>query len=718
VTTGSQDGGAASADAAAPSPGDKNGDAQRAIQEADIVKIVGTRLYALSRFGGLSVIEVGVRDQLTLLGRHRMDAVPFEMYVENDVVYAMLSSFGRWDTGRWIDTSEVLALDVKDPAHIGTLASFDIPGTISDSRMVGDVMYVVSLRNGQCWGCGTTQSTSVTSFHVTPNEIRQVDQIDYSGPNGYGWWQRSVTVTPSRMYVAGPEWTSSYQPQGSVIQIIDISDPTGVMKKGADVPVQGSITSRWQMDEYAGVLRVISQPWQWSASIVNPKVQTFTVNSATSVVPLGQTDIVLPMREALRSVRFDGTRAYAITFQQTDPLFTIDLSDPAQPKQVGELQMPGWVYFMEPRGDRLVGLGFDNTNNTGTLNVSLFDVSDLAKPTMIKRVSFAKGWSQLPEDQNRIQKAFQVLDAEGTILVPFASYGRWTGTSCASGESGIQIIDYSHDDLVLRGVAGQAGQPRRAFMWDSRLFAMSDRHVTTFDIGNRDLPQKKVEMDLSTPAHRVATVGSNLVQLTNDWWTGEATLAIVPKSAPDDAAQLGRISLSDLAPSPQARCGWGSMWTAWYGADLFPHGDYVVVAVPVYAYSSYPYKQSASLIVGVIDLRDPAKPVIAGKTSLPLATNDGYSYYGGYYGYGDVISSGTGIVKVGNALAYLETRRETIPVQRGPFWDTSLSSDSRTSRVLHVLDLSDPTAPKASLSVDLGSSSRGSTPLLVSGTTA
>ena len=62
---------------------------------------------------------------------------------------------------------------------------------------------------------------------------------------------------------------------------------------------------------------------------------------------------------------------------------------------MGELVMPGFVYHMEPRGDRLIGLGYDQGNADGALHVSLFDVADLANPKMIKRVNFGKGWAQL-----------------------------------------------------------------------------------------------------------------------------------------------------------------------------------------------------------------------------------------------------------------------------------------------------------------------------------
>lgn len=134
--------------------------------------------------------------------------------------------------------------------------------------------------------------------------------------------------------------------------------------------------------------------------------------------------MVLPRPERLRSVRFDGDRAYAITFEQTDPLFTIDLGEPAAPVQARELEIPGWVFHMHPQGDRVLGLGFDDGNAAGSLTVSLFDVSDLESPGLLSRVNFGGDYGWLAEDQDRIHKAFNILDEENLILVPFSGLGR------------------------------------------------------------------------------------------------------------------------------------------------------------------------------------------------------------------------------------------------------------------------------------------------------
>ncbi|MFO0676193.1 MAG: beta-propeller domain-containing protein [Polyangiaceae bacterium] len=702
-------GGAADAGSAAPpKAGDESGEAARAIEEADIIQLRGSRLYALSRTGGLSVIDVGVRDQLRLLGRLRMEGVPFEMYVRDEVVYAMYSSFGHYEydqatqSGKWVQSSEIVALDVHDPQAIRTIQEFAVPGEISDSRIVGDVLYAVSFENGYCWNCASTPNTSVVSISVqNPSAIRKIDQVTYSSTrNGYSWSKRSVTATNQRMYIAGPDWNwDGRSTSHSVIDVLDISDAGGRLVRGASVDVEGQINSRWQMDEYDGVLRVVSQSgngW-WTSGLIDPAVQTFRIVSSNVLTPLGRTTLRLPERESLRSVRFDGTRGYAITAQQTDPLFTIDLTDPALPKQVGELQMPGFVYHMEPRGNRVIGLGFDQRNPAGPLTVSLFDVSDMAHPTMIKRVNFGSGWASLGEDQDRIHKSFQVLDSQNLILVPFASYGRWTGDStCSPPSSGIQLVDFANDDLTLRGLAAQKGQPRRAFLHDERLFAVSDNDVTTFDIGDRSAPLKKTSLELSNPAHRVVTMGGNVVQLTHDWWTGEASLAITPKNAIETGTSVGKVSLADLddVDPSMAACRYGGYWSSWYSTRLLTNGNYVYVVVPRYGYKAYGSYESTTTI-GVIDVSVPSAPRIVSRLSLSQPFPDGYDslYYGyfnssyyGYYGYG-MLANQKPVAQIGSTLGLLSSRTNYSYDSQGRY------VQGNVDRVLRVVDLSNPTAP-------------------------
>jgi hypothetical protein len=710
----SADAGSASPPSSESSEDSKGGGAERAVSEADVIKVDGNRLYALSRYGGLAIVDITNPDAMRLLGRKRINGIPFEMYVEGGKAFVMLNDFGRWVSsekgyGSWQTSSEILAFDVTNPSAIAEVSHFDVTGEIADSRLVGNVAYVVTYENGYCWGCDTgTRATRVASFRVD-GTIRKVDQIAFSSsdPSTYSW-KRSVSSTNQRMYIGGPEyrWNSS---KGSVIQVVDISDPNGTLKKGADIDVAGNIHNRWQMDEFDGVLRVVTQPQSggWGNSTNNPKVQTFKVTSATQVSPLGSTELVLPEPESLRSVRFDGARGYAITARQTDPLYTIDLSNPASPKQAAELKMPGWIFHMEPRGDRLIGFGYESTDWSSPLAVSLFDVSDLAAPSMLSRVTFGSGWSMTAEDQDRIHKSVRILDDAGLILVPFASYGRWENGTCEAGKSGIQLIDYAASGLTLKGLAPQQGMPRRAFVANGRLVAMSDRHVSSFDISSRAKPTKTGELDLANPAYRLAELPHHIASITNDWWTGEAMLSLTPKTSLDDASAIGKLSLSVVASEQE--CGHSSSWTDWYRARIFVVGrTQLAVVVPVYRYfyGGGSSGQSGELIAASINIENPANPVLVSKVSSPFLTLgaeawgwtngflDGYAYRG-YYG--GLVGSGEAIVQLGSKLAYLESVRE-------PSDDSSstgeVGNDSgyrrklKTTRVLHVLDFSNAAGPR------------------------
>ncbi|MBW2453114.1 MAG: beta-propeller domain-containing protein [Deltaproteobacteria bacterium] len=509
-------------------------DANRAILEADIVQIVDDRLYALSSTAGLNVIDLSVPGELTLLDQ--ADSAlgqPFEMYVLDGRVVALA------DAAEGDHHSSVQIFDVTDPTDIRFTGGEAVAGHVSDSRIVGDVLYLVTHEDHVCSGCNPDPTTTIASFRFGEGSaITKVDELSYQQPDVQNrGWKRSVMVTTERMYVAGVAWDGWSEEGHSTIQVIDISDPEGDLVEGTQVEAAGQILNRWQMDEREGVLRVVSQPGVWSTADV-PTVQTFGIESAQLLEPMASVDLTLPTPESLRSVRFDGDRAYAITAQapepydptagadvelpqppvdscgpNCDPLIVIDLSDAWEPVQLGELEMPGWVFHMEPRGNRLMALGFESTYPLGPLSVSLFDVADGAAPKLVERVTFGGQWAGLAEDQNRIHKAFTIVDELGLILVPYGWWG-WeedlqcsefegcdgdTYTSCwDSGDwarrGAVQLIDFTTDTLVARGQANLDSWALRAMIHDQSLLAVSDDEVSRFDVTDRDQPSEDANL--------------------------------------------------------------------------------------------------------------------------------------------------------------------------------------------------------------------------------
>jgi uncharacterized secreted protein with C-terminal beta-propeller domain len=191
--------------------------------------------------------------------------------------------------------------------------------------------------------------------------------------------------------------------------------------------------------------------------------------------------------ERIYSVRFVGPIGYVVTFRQTDPLYTVDLSDPARPTVKGELKIPGYSAYLHPAdASRLIGVGQDATDQgrvTGT-QVSLFDVRDLANPSRIAQYKLAGSYSEAEFEPH----AFLYWPADGLLVVPLQ--GR--NTVAVPGASSTTRFAPMQGALVLR--VGSAGitevgflsHPsysaiRRSLIIDSTLWTVSDGGLLASD---------------------------------------------------------------------------------------------------------------------------------------------------------------------------------------------------------------------------------------------
>ena len=560
----------------APSDQTSSGDdAQRVISEADIIQLDGGLLYAMSKSGTVSIIDVSQPGKLTLLGQTTLPGQPFEMYLRGDFLVTMsnaaVSTTGTYGTTQTVDEGAgalVIALDVSDSTHPVTAASLPVPGEIADSRVVGDVLYLATYQNAQCYGCGTVPLTMVTTFNIaSPAAITQVEQVSYqsNAPDGYNlpWgqnWKRSIFVTDQRLYIGGH---ADINPNDfgtvneGIIDVLDITDPTGRLGVGARLSVAGAILSRWQLDETGGVLRVISQlgAGRTGNGLAPPTIDTFTVASAQSFTPLGEATMTLPRQEGLRTVRFDGPRAYAITYNQTDPMFVIDLSNPAQPAEIGALSMPGFMYYLEPHGDRVIGLGIDRNDPNGSLNVSLFDVSDGANPRMLARAAFATVGitedyeildSEVSEDQDRIQKAFRVFP-DGLVVVPFTALQPYYASdpTCVNTGGGVQLISWQSDTLTKHALLPLPGNPRRGFENNGELLAVSDSNVRAFALDNLDVSHETADLVIGTCTS--SSSGGTYVVNAADYREGTPLACAVAPGGGHGSAAFALLGLAAIA---------------------------------------------------------------------------------------------------------------------------------------------------------------------------
>lgn len=521
------------------------GDVVRDIEEADVVKVVGDKLYALNQYKGLLIVDVADPDAPTLLGSLDLRGRGVEMYVVGDRAFVLLSAdyyYAYYDevvlspdiaiepvlpgdvsvasSGQAIpprpdfEGSQLAVVDVSVPTDPKTDGKINLVGYASQSRRVGDVIYVIGSNLNYYGGfyapgAETDQNQGfVASINVAdPADPQAVERKTIPGDG------QLMHVSTTSIFAAGWGYNNDSGETMTDIQVVDISDAAGAIALRGTFSVPGSIDNRFYMDDFAGTFRIVTESWGFGFQQV--RLFTYDIADPDNVQPMANVQII--QGEGLEAVRFDGVRAYAVTFLRVDPLFVIDLNDPLNPKVTGELEVPGFSTHIEPRGDRLIAVGIDDTDGNRPA-VAYYDVSDPANPTQLGRVVLGPPGSYTYSEATYDEKAFKVLDDLGLIVIPFhheeyPTFGNETGVddgfagdgavppiepraSTAADAiyepqctNGVQLVDFSDTELVQRGVFDSIGEVNRVGLIGDRVFALSAFALETVDITDRDNPK-------------------------------------------------------------------------------------------------------------------------------------------------------------------------------------------------------------------------------------
>ena len=239
---------------------------------------------------------------------------------------------------------------------------------------------------------------------------------------------RIVYASPESLYVATERWGDRPDPDTPTkgesgvrteIHKFDISSPVKTQYRGSGA-VAGYLLSQWSLSEYRGVLRVVSteSPAWWGAGGETESFLTTLRPSGGALVQAGRIG-GLGKGERVYAVRFVGDTGYVVTFRQVDPLFTLDLSQPERPRVLGELKIPGYSAYLHPIGDDLLlGVGQDVDEKSGRplgTQLSIFDVSNLSKPSRLHTQHLGPGWSEAEQDHH----AFLFWPRTGLVMIPF-----------------------------------------------------------------------------------------------------------------------------------------------------------------------------------------------------------------------------------------------------------------------------------------------------------
>ncbi len=265
------------------------------------------------------------------------------------------------------------------------------------------------------------------------------------------------------------------------IHTFDISIPGETAYIGSG-RVDGTILDQFSISEYQGVIRVATTTGQWGRWwMENPEPMENHVITLSHALDIdtGRTDLLemgrvdgIAYNETIWSARFVEDRAYIVTFENMDPLWTIDLSNPTAPRIMGELEVPGVSTYIHPLSDNAIltiglgpadeetGLGLDWSHT----RLSLFDVSNFSDPQLSEVLSLSpvvepgNGWNWAWSEATWEHKAFQYWAPKGMLAVPLNTY-RFDSYYDDEGRyhynydwvSKLMIVNVTEDSLEIHG---------------------------------------------------------------------------------------------------------------------------------------------------------------------------------------------------------------------------------------------------------------------------
>jgi hypothetical protein len=703
---GSSGGGAAVPAPTAPSSGSST--PTRAVQETDLYRVDGNRLYYLNAYRGLMVFDVTNPDAPALIGRSPIFGDPQEMFVQNGIAVVVVADwYGADVNGLPFHGSIVRGLDATDPANIKVVGEAQLGGYVQDTRIVGNVLYAVVEDYGWEYGWGVyggygggypanpTPKVAIASVSFANGVVTPVARQAFSGTGGV------FNVTPNSIMLAFQNAQQQYGngPGQTDLQYVDISDPGGAIKLRGQITIDGAVNGwgpdngRWNLDFADGVTaHGFGCSQQWCGGSTDSYILS-TVDFSNPDAPAIVSTMPISSLGWSAAARFSGTTLYlspsdyySASTSQT-PLSIYDLSKPASPTLAGTTSIPGSIWMYIPDGTKLFSIGsvYSSTPTTSSSQVSVdyIDVSNPASPKFIGTSTFGQGWAWTPAADTF--KAFTINDTLGLAVIPFSGWD-YNGQTYSNG---VQLVQYSPTALIGGAAAHTKGWVQRGIFVNNRLYSLSDESLGVVDYSNPAAPRVVKEVTLARNVVNAQPQGSTIAELSSDWWGNDVStteMRVLPIANAAETTDYGQAATASIAG---------------VGAQVFQNGTlaYVVTIVqePVGCPTSYspytPYVPRGpngqcyqyAQQVQVVDTSGGGVK-LRGSVLLPSYPTEWYGW--GWFGYDDYSwYGGADVVQVGSdALAFRRWFPQYANGPNGLVYEDSLDA-------LFVVDLSNPDAP-------------------------
>ena len=328
-------------------------------------------------------------------------------------------------------------------------------------------------------------------------------------------WTNGIYANQDHLYVFSPV----YGDGTTQTRILEFAWATGdreIQLLGSGT-VDGTLLNQFSADEFNGNLRVATTTSSYDSEtgrFSQSNNLTVLENVDGELTPIGSVD-GFAEGERIYSVRYDGDRAFVVTFRQVDPLFVFDLSDPTTPAIVGELHVPGYSSYLQVI-DRNHLLAVGRSTESQSTKVTLYDISDPTAPTEVDEDVLPHWtWSVAEWDS----KAVGWFPSKETLAIPVYSYDWEAGSHnellvfhidvTQTGESAIQALGSVSDDGYIS---------RSAYIEDV-LYTISSNSVIASDIHDPThiLGQVDFQYDPTVAVLKIKPVFTETDDGASDW---------------------------------------------------------------------------------------------------------------------------------------------------------------------------------------------------------
>ncbi len=544
-------------DAVSPTSGYSSTNTQvKGIDEGDLVKTDGKRIIHVNG-QTIRILEVATSKAVGKIEYIYTDKdtkfyYPSEVFLYKDTLVVM-GSISQYNGGfypmmekdgiardmiwRGYQDSFVSLYDLRDPSAPKLLKNYELSGSYYSARLNDGELMVVSnqfdlmiyAKDGstsvnapevrETMSNVTISSLDTKSAYVLPGKqgdsfvnILKMNLGTSSEPKLTSFLGsiQTLYVDNDNLLMAQYRYVVSNTATGEGKTLTDILRfDIDTLELKADASIDGYLLNQFSLDIHDGYVRVASTKWSNDGKVANAvHIFNMSLDVQSSIVNLAE-------GETIRAVRFIGDKGYVVTFENVDPLFVIDFSNPSSIKVTGELKVPGFSTYLHPVSDSvLFGIAEDlevipmkdtfgntwNSVNRFGIKISLFNVNDPTKPIEIdsKRVLGQNGYTEASYNHRAV-----VFDADnGLLYLPFsdADYttqicqttdgkeGEGKYTYCAYKiESGLKVISIDENSVELvKSIVVAANNDysnlvTRVLYVGDKLYAMTGAGVLVYD---------------------------------------------------------------------------------------------------------------------------------------------------------------------------------------------------------------------------------------------